>query len=339
MKKLLIFVLLLVLPGAFAAYGQQFPLSNHYTVNPYSIGPQYAGARSAGEFFFNYRKDWVNINPAPETMRFNANVGIGAGLFLGAEAFLDRVDILERFKGSMSLTYKLQMADNQFLHFGMNGQMYQNSINLSRLHGDLSDPLFQNLDQLTKLNFNAGWGIMYTNPWFETGLGMPVLLRTPDAYILQSQGNYAFEREFLFHAAGKIPLTDNTYMMPMVLVRHTANQPTGIDGSVNIIFNDQFWVGGLYRNSQALAFLVGGSLLNAMQLTYSYETGLGGYHFRSGGTHEITLGFRFGTGQDESKPKRKSTGGPPERSQKRDKNKRFMLHEYQQMYEQKYRRD
>jgi type IX secretion system PorP/SprF family membrane protein len=339
MKKLLTFIVLLLFLEAFPVFGQQFPLSNHYTVNPYSLGPQYAGARSTGEFFFNYRKDWININPAPETIRFNANFGVGGGLYLGAEAFLDRVDILERFKGSLSFTYKLQMSNDQFLHLGINGQMYQNSINLSRLNGDLSDPLFQNLDQLTKLNFNAGWGIMYTNPWFETGFGMPVLLRTPDAYLLQSQGNYAFEREFLFHASGRIPLADNTYMMPMLLVRRTANQPTGIDGSINFVFDDKLWLGALYRNSQALAFLVGGRLVSAMQLTYSYETGLGGYHYRSGGTHEITLGFRFGDSQIEGRSEKQSTGGPPQRNKKRDNNKRFMLHEYQQMYEQKYRRD
>ncbi|HMM12118.1 MAG TPA: PorP/SprF family type IX secretion system membrane protein [Bacteroidales bacterium] len=339
MRKLLKTLMLLLLPGAYAAFGQQFPLSNHYTINPYTLGPQYAGVRSSGEFFFNYRKDWVNINPSPETIRFNANFGVGGGIYLGAEAFLDRVDILERFKGSLSFTYKLQMADEQYLYFGMNGQMYQNSVDLGRLHGDLSDPLFQNLDKLTKLNFNAGWGILYTNPWLEAGLGMPVVLRTRNAYLLQSQGNFAFEREFLFHAAGKLPVADNTFLVPMILVRQTANQPTGIEAAMNVMFNDQFWLGGLYRNSQALAFLAGGKLLGAMQLTYSYETGLGGYHFRSGGTHEITLGFRFGDSQIEGKTKKQSTGGPPERNKKRDNNKRFMLHEYQQMYEQKYKRD
>ncbi|MBK9292071.1 MAG: PorP/SprF family type IX secretion system membrane protein [Bacteroidetes bacterium] len=339
MKKLLRTMMLFLLSGAFSVHGQQFPLTNHYVQNPYSLGPQFAGARSQGEFFFNYRKDWVNINPAPETMRFNTNFGVGAGLYLGAEAFLDRVDILERFKGLLSMSYKLQMTEEQYLHFGINGQIYQNSINLSRLQGDLSDPLFQNLDQLTKLNFNAGWGIMYANPWFEAGLGMPVLLRTPDAYVLHSQGNYAFEREFLFHAAGRVPLADNAFMMPMLLVRHTSNQPTGIDASVNLVFNDQVWIGGLYRNSQAFAILVGGRLVNAMQLTYSYEAGIGGYHYRSGGTHELSLGFRFGETGSTTGSSRYSTGGPPQRTKKRDNNKRYMLHEYQQMYEQKYRRD
>lgn len=338
MKRRLTIIILIVFAGISSTFGQQFPLTNHYTVNPYSLGPQFAGARSVGEFFFNYRKDWVNIHPAPETMRFNTNFGVGAGLFLGAEAFLDRVDILQRFKGSMSFTYQLKMADEQRLYFGLNGQMYQNSIDLSRLHGDLNDPLFQNLDQLTQLTFNAGWGILYTNPWIEIGMGMPVLLRTPDAYLLQSQGNYAFEREFLFHAAGKIPLADQTHLMPMLVVRQTTNQPASIDGSVNVVFNDQFWMGGLYRNSQALAVVVGGRLLSAMQLTYSYESGIGGYHFRSGGTHEITLGFRFDQNQKERTPKQ-NVMGLPEPRKKRDKNKRYMLHEYQQMYEQKYRRD
>lgn len=313
-----------------SAIGQQFPLTNHYLFNPYSLSPTFAGSRGAGEFFFNYRKDWLNFNPAPETFRFNTNFHIGNNMYIGAEAFLDKVDILERFKGSLSYTYRLQMARSQFLHFGIWGSVYQNTINIDNIYGNPDDPLLRNLDQLSKMTYNTGFSLIYFNQNFNVGFGMPTLIRTKDAYLMESQGNFAFEQEFLFHISNTFNLSGEVQLMPFVVVRHTSHQPTIIDVSASFIFSERFWLSGLYRNNQMISLGVGGELFNTMNLNYSYEVGLGGIHYRSGGTHEITLGFRFAS---------YSSGDVRERKQPKQKNKGYMLHDYQQLYEQKYRRD
>lgn len=317
------------------AYGQQFPLTNHYYFNPYSLSPVFAGSRDAGEFFFNYRRDWINFNPAPETMRFNTNFHIGNNMHIGAEAFLDRVDILERFKGSLSYTYRLQMANNQYLHFAVWGNVFQNSIDFDRLQGNINDPVFSNRDLITKMTYNGGWGLMYVNKRFHLGLGMPTVVRTKDAYLLQSQGNYAFEQEFIFHVSNTFQMGDVVEFIPFIVVRQTRNQPSMIDVAGTLSFNKQFWFSAMHRNSKAVALGLGGELFNAMHLNYSYEIGYGGIHYRSGGTHEISLGFRFGKnqGDDVKEYKSKSDRKP------KQKNRRYMLHDYQQLYEQKYRRE
>ncbi|PKP53666.1 MAG: hypothetical protein CVT92_02795 [Bacteroidetes bacterium HGW-Bacteroidetes-1] len=312
-----------------AAVGQQFPLTNHYLFNPYSLSPTFAGSKGAGEFFFNYRKDWLNFANSPETYRFNTNFHIGNNMYLGAEAFMDQVDIFQRFKGSLSYTYRLQMAENQFLHFGIWGSVYQNIINIDDISGNLNDPLIRNLDQLSKMTYNGGFSLIYFNKAFNVGFGMPTIMRTRDAYLLQSQGNFAFEQEYQFHISNTFNLGGDIGLMPFVVVRRTSNQPTIIDASATFIFSNRFWMSALYRNSQVLALGIGGELFNTMNLNYTYELGIGGIHYRSGGTHEITLGFRFGH----------YDGDVREMNQPKQKNKRYMLHDYQQLYEQKYRKD
>jgi type IX secretion system PorP/SprF family membrane protein len=312
---------------------QQFPMSNHYLFNTYSLSPAFAGSNGSGDFYLNYRKDWLNFDPAPETYRFNTSFHIGNSMYIGAEAFKDQVDIFERFKGTLSYTYRLQMANEQYLHFGLWGNVFQNTINVGAIHGNPDDPLIRNLDQLSKMTYNAGFSLIYINRAFYVGFGMPTLIRTKDAYLMQSQGNFAFEQEYQFHISNTFDLSSSLQFMPFVVVRRTSNQPTIIDVSGSFIFGEKFWISGLYRNSQVVALGVGGELFNTMNLHYSYELGIGGIHYRSGGSHEITLGFRFG---------KYSSGDVKEYKQpkqQKQKNRRYMLHDYQQLYEQKYRRD
>lgn len=327
--KYLLFGLLLFLPNTLI-YGQQFPLTSHYLFNPYTLSPSFAGTKSDGSFFLNYRKDWLNFTGSPITARFNADFHIGNNMYLGSEIFLDEVDVFQRFKGSLSYTYRLQMANSQFLHFGLWGSIYQNTINFDRINGHTGDPLFQNADQLSKMNYNTGFGLLYINKELYIGLGMPTVIRTKDAYSMQSQGNFAFEQEFLFHISNTFNLGEQFQLMPFAVVRRTTNQPTVVDVSASFIFNKQYWISALYRNSQAVSIGAGGALFETLQLNYSYEFAVSGLTHRPGGAHEISLGFRFGSKESESEviPTK----------QKKQKNKKYMLHEYQQLYEQKYRR-
>jgi len=334
MRKLPIYVLGLVcFLISEMAVGQQFPMTNHYLINPYSLSPATAGSRDKGAFFFNYRKDWLNFGTSsPETIRFNTHFHIGNNMYLGAEAFMDKVDIFQRFKGSLSYTYRLQMAEEQYLHFGLWGSVYQNTINVNNINGNPNDPLYYKLDQLSKMTYNAGFGLVYYNRAFEVGLGMPTLLRTKDAYSYEVNDQlFDFEQEFQFHIANTFTLSPTLQLMPYAVIRRTSNQPTIIDVSASFIFGERFWISGLYRNSQVVAVGVGGELFNSMNLHYTYEVGVGGIHTKGGGSHEITLGFRFGHQKDDVKEMKQP--------RQKQKNRKYMLHDYQQMYEQKYRRD
>lgn len=323
------FTSLMVLLLGTNVFGQQFPMTDNYLFNPYSLSPTFAGSKGAGELFFNYRKDWINFNSSPETVRFNTNFHIGNSMYIGAEAFMDEVDIFQRFKGLLSYTYRLQMAESQFLHFGIWGSVYQNTLNVNGINGNLNDPLFQNLAELTKLTYNAGFSVIYINKAFFVGFGMPTMIRTKDAYLMQSQGNFAFEHEFQFHISNTFDLNNEWQLMPFVVVRRTSNQPTIIDASMSFIYGERFWLSALYRNSQMLALGIGGELFNTLNLNYSYEVGFGGIHSQSGGTHEITLGFRFGKNDSDDRETKKP----------KQKSRQYMLHDYQQLYEQKYKRD
>ncbi len=59
------------------------------------------------------------------------------------------------------------------------------------------------------------------------------------------------------------------------------------------IYLGRFWGGMLYRSGGVLAINLGGHIYNGFVFNYSYEIGMSGINKGSGGSHEITIGYRF----------------------------------------------
>ncbi len=275
------------------ASAQQLPLTGQYLFNPYAISPSLAGTMGDSEVFFNYRKDWAGFYGSPQTFNMNGYGRIYENMWIGGEIMTDLADIFYRFKAALNYSYRVQMADDQFLTFGLSGMLFQSVVRFDQVNADLNDPLLRDINRITGTDFNAGFGLTYTYSTLNISFGMPILIRTKDAYLNQSQGRFAFERAFLFHISDRYQLDGNWQVQPAIAYRKTTNQPGSFDVSSMFIFMDRFWLSGMYRNSSMIALGVGGELARGFIMNYSYEIGMGGINYRSGGSHEITIGYRF----------------------------------------------
>jgi type IX secretion system PorP/SprF family membrane protein len=293
MKKGLknIFIVFLM-SWAFDAIGQQFPISSHYTVNPYSLNPAFAGASNRSEFFMNYRRDWSSIPGSPQTYRINGNRRVYKNMYLGGELLGDQADIFYRLKAGLSFTYRLQIAHEQYLSFGLAGHLYQSLIRIDQTNADLNDPILRNLDRLLNTSYNTAFGLVYNRNKLFLGFGMPIMMRTKEAYLSNYESVFTFERAFDFYAGNKFDIDNRWEFQPSFVLRKTLNQPLVADFSGLFIYEKQLWLGVLYRSTVLFGLTAGASLQNGMLINYTYEVGAGGIHSRSGGTHEITLGIR-----------------------------------------------
>ena len=283
------------LVGIQVLYAQQLPTSSQYLFNPYSLTPSLAGYTGYSEVFLNYRNDWTGIEGSPRT--FSAN-GFGnvyqKKLWIGGEIMGDKTDILSLFKANLSLTYKLQVEQNQFLYFGVWTTFFQASANMANGIGvDPNDPIIQNGSKLNSSAFNAGAGIVYNWNNLTIGFSMPSMFGLNDEYELNSSFKYKVQRQYQFHVSNLFELSDTWQLQAIGLVQKTANQPVNIEISAMAIYMGRFWGGMLYRNSGALAINIGAHIYNGFVFNYSYEMGLGNINKGSGGSHEITIGYRF----------------------------------------------
>ena len=85
MKRIIKLFILLLIPLSLS--GQLAPVTSQYVLNPLSINPAYAGNRGALNIAAFYRRQWVGIPGAPETMTLAADAPfldskLGLGLLL-----------------------------------------------------------------------------------------------------------------------------------------------------------------------------------------------------------------------------------------------------------------
>ncbi|MBU2554649.1 MAG: PorP/SprF family type IX secretion system membrane protein [Bacteroidetes bacterium] len=273
---------------------QQFPHRTQYLINPYSLTPTLAGLTGYSELFLDYRNDWTRINGSPRT--FSAN-GFGniyqQKVWLGGEAVMDKTDILSTFKLNASFTYKLQVEDNQYLFFSAWGTFFQASVNTGNSIGvDPNDPLLNNLSKLNSSAFNAGFGINYNRDRFNLGISIPTLFGSDDTYD-GSTYKFKVQREVMFFSSYLFDLGESWQMQAFGVFRKTTNEPSVVEISTLFIFRQQFWGGLLYRTGGALALNVGAHISRGFVFNYAYEIGMSGINQGSGGSHEISIGYRF----------------------------------------------
>lgn len=296
MLKLHKYILIVTfLMGLQMTYGQQLPSTTQYLVNPYALSPTLAGYTGYSEVAINYRNDWTGIDGSPRT--FSAN-GFGnvykEKLWLGGELMTDKTDILSVFKANLSLTYKLQVDNDQFLYFGIWTTLFQASVNTGNGIGvDPNDPLIQNSSKLNSSAFNAGFGINYNWNNFNLGFSMPASFGSNDEYVTDASFKYKVQRQFQVHASYMFNFSDKWQLQTIGVYRKTGNMPATFELSAMSIYQGRFWGGMLYRNSGVLAINVGAHIYNGFIFNYSYEIGMGSINKGSGGSHEITLGYRF----------------------------------------------
>ncbi|MBC8320068.1 MAG: PorP/SprF family type IX secretion system membrane protein [Bacteroidetes bacterium] len=307
-KYIITFILLF---GLQCLSAQQFKNSTQYLVNPYALTPALAGYTGYSEAFLNYRNDWTRIDGSPRT--FSAN-GFGdvykQKMWVGGEIMTDKTDILSVFKANISYTYKLQVENNQYLYFGVWTAYYQASVNVGGGIGiDPNDPLIQNNDKLNGSALNAGFGINYQRGYLNIGFSMPSMFGLNDEYVLNSSFKYRVQRQFQFYTSYFFEFNDEWQLQTYGVLYKTANEPVNMDISAMVIYSGRFWSGMLYRTGGVLALNLGGHIYNGFIFNYSYEIGTSGINQGSGGSHEITIGYRFkftGDNYFESKESSKS---------------------------------
>ncbi|MDO8897836.1 MAG: PorP/SprF family type IX secretion system membrane protein, partial [Bacteroidales bacterium] len=183
-------------------------------------------------------------------------------------------------------------AHEQYLSFGLAGHLYQSLIRIDQTNADLDDPILRNLDRLLNTSYNTAFGLVYNRNKLFLGFGMPIMMRTKEAYLSSYESVFTFERAFDFYAGNKFDIDNRWEFQPSFVLRKTLNQPLVADFSGLFIYEKQLWLGVLYRSTVLFGLTAGASLQNGMLINYTYEVGAGGIHNRSGGTHEITLGIR-----------------------------------------------
>lgn len=299
MKKMLPFLVFLLVALSASLAAQDEAVFNHYVQNPILINPAAAGFADEYTIQLNARAAWSGFQDSPKTVSARINGPVGQAFGIGAAIFSETAAQQRRFKGQLDVAFRFglgrEIKGEQAFQaaFGFFTQFQRLSLD----PGVVANPHFQPGDENIMAwldgenRFDAGIGIYgsYNNQVFG---GFTINNLVANRLDVISGTTTEDDFNFTFLIGQRFHIEDlNVNLTPSIMMRNIQDAPFMMDFNLQAGFlNDQFIAGLSYRYTGAVGLLLG-TKLNGLQLYYSYDLSFGGFQQYNNGSHEFTVGY------------------------------------------------
>lgn len=300
-------ILICVAAAAAAQQERQFSM---YMLNPYAYNPACAGLENSLIVTGVYRRQWTDLNGAPESQHLNAHLPVyflrsGVGL----QVDNDVVGAHQTARAKLTWSYQMEIGRTSLLSVGVSGGFQQYSLDGAKLRApdgiyeptpggafDHNDP---NLPQ-GKVQAGAAvfdFGIFFQGEKLELGAAaQPVfspVLKFSDVGNLQ----LVQRQHYLATAAWRFEVGKNLVVKPGLLVKSDF-AATQIEISTIFKWADNMMTGasfrGIGRTSEDAAVLLAGMRLNEKTtVAYSFDLPLSPLKAANRGSHEILIRYNL----------------------------------------------
>lgn len=287
-----IIIPILMLAGS-SAFAQQAYTYTQYMSNLTAYNTAYSVISEAGSINALGRKQWVGIEGAPTSFVFSGSIPLKAiSGTVGLVAMQDKFGIENLTEVSAFYAKSVQLSSNTYLAASINAGFRKYNAVYSQL--DAYDPKFNN--DIRENAGTIGTSILYYDPErFYIGASLPRLsIRSLGKASVEDTRNN--KNTWYFSAAYLFELDDNFKLKPASLVSYTQTLPALFDISATLYIQNRIGIGAGYRSSKEAAAVLSYFFDNNINIGYSYQASFGALKVgaTNSGTHEITVGFRFG---------------------------------------------
>lgn len=281
--------------------GQSRYFDERYIYSQHNIYPSLINAGAIGsndyqEIFVSYRNTWAGFEDSPKTVVVGFNGPVGNRLGFGAQLLSDSYASLKTTKGQIGLSYTITSNTNK-VGFGISTEYVQHNLSGSGLTSpqvDKDDPLIlQRLDG-TQF-FDASFGIfgLYNNK-LTYGVSFPSLI---SSRISDSGSDFDRTVGYIFQIGYRLKSeTTKISVEPGLVIKSLMNTPSHIDLTAKFGFLEDKLTGGIaytLGGDKRLGFLIG-TTVESLQINYMYNVSSADIQTYNNGSHEISVGFRFG---------------------------------------------
>lgn len=293
MKTFIKILFFLIIPRSLL--GQLTPITNQYILNPLTINPAYAGNRGALNIAASYRRQWVGIPGAPETMTLALDAPFfDSKLGLGIIITNDKIGVTKETNFGTNYAFRISMGEGN-LSLGLGAGMIITNTSWSDL--SVSDPgddqYLRNSRVFLVPDFR--FGIYYSVQNYFVGISIPKLLDhnfdfIKDKYTLKFNPrgyNYLFNMGYVFTLSTKLKF------YPSTLITISSEEKLLYDINAHFILFDRLWLGASYRNNRSAVGLLQLAINNQFRVAYTYDFDFNELREFSNGSHEIMLRYEF----------------------------------------------
>ncbi len=317
------YVIFLMLLSQFAFSQEGIPVyADYLSDNLYLVHPAMAGAANANKIRLTARKQWFDVDNAPNLQSANMNFRMGDKTGLGGIIFKDENGRFSQTGVYVTFAYHLLFSrdrtDLNMLSFGISGGFIQSNVDLRGLDDPVDpDPVI--LDRIQKdAYYNIDVGLSYNYlEWYAHFTVKNILPTTRDIFDnntpVQESNN---QRRYVASLGRVFEFNDKWSLEPSILYQATdQTQESSFDANAKVYreLNEKttLWGGLSYRRSlDGAEFSEDGTSIENQQLQYftpflgvNYKKWMVGYTFSyqynsvvlsDGGFHQLTLGYDFG---------------------------------------------
>lgn len=322
MNLKIFYVVFLALVFQFGFSQEGIPIfSDYLSDNLYLVHPAMAGASNANKVRLTARKQWFDVDNAPNLQTLNLSFRSGDKSGWGGILYRDENGRFSQtgFYGTYAyhLLFSRDRTDLNMLSFGMSAGFIQSNLDLRGLD-DPSDPDPVILDRVQKdFYYNVDVGLSYNFlEWYAHFTVKNILPTTRDTFNndtpVQESDN---QRRYIFSLGYLFGISNILNLEPSILYQITEEtEESTIDVNLKAYKDFNFgtlWGGISYRRSlDGAEFSQNGTSVESQQLEYitpfvgvNYKKWLVGYTYSyqsnsvvlsDRGFHQITLGYDFG---------------------------------------------
>ncbi len=299
MKKLFLIAGLTV--SAFAAMAQHLPLYSQYMLNDFPQNPGIAGKDPYWQGISDSRYQWIGITDAPRTYCLSVhgphrNMKMGFGGYL----FHDIVGPTRRFGASLVYSYHVKFSDNFKMNLGLSAGVLQFAVDGAKitLHDPIDLVISNGYQSVMVPDF--GFGVYCHGKDWYFGVSAPQIYPARlnfFSYSTPSKSNLVTH----FYGMGGYKFHFGDFaLQPCVLTKYVYPAPFQFDAGVRLLYKEKVWIGGAYRNLDAIPVMVGYLYKDFLTIGYSYDITTTNIRNYSTGTHEIVIGMRFNPVEEHS---------------------------------------
>lgn len=281
----------------FETLAQQLPIDNQYLINRFSLSPAYTGLNQNTEAFAGYRQNWAGISGAPLLKGLTMSAPLSENMGIGGRVSHFQAGLFSNINASMSYGYHLNIDRKQSLSFGVSAGVLHVDIDRQSIKTPtMTDPVLLNISDMRATAFDVGWGVLYTMEKLHIGFAMPRLFATNARFGTNDANQYTPTRHYLAHVSMPVELNRGEYVVePVIVARFNEVTPFLLEASVMINYKKMLWFAPTYRLNNSFAFSVGGQISDRLIANYSYEIGGTDIQTLAGASHEISIGYLFGS--------------------------------------------
>ena len=300
MKNLIILFLMVC-----TAYGvnaqQDETIFKHYYLNHSLVNPAASGIEDTHEIRLNVRNQFAGFPGAPQTYSVGYNGPIGKTFGLGVNVLTENIASLTRYRLQLAYAFRYS-TENLKMNIGFSTEFHEMRIP----QGDNNNPLFDAGDILLAdaedglMLFDATLGVYgkFKEKTFFS-LSVPNLIRARlDNVSPNNDDPSGFLQYFMLMGGHRFDLNNSSISIePSMMITKVRDVPVIVDANLKVSFLDEKLAAGVtFRTGPAtsLGFMLG-TKINVLKLYYSYDSHMGQFASYNQGSHEVTLGFSFGS--------------------------------------------